>query len=774
MGDGVNSWADLLRQLRRRERPAPDRGRGAAAQARTAEAIPPAWREEAAAETPGVVTVGPPVITINQGNTFMVTEEDGQIDGARELGVFARDTRFVSEYHLSVNGQAWELLTGVQVNYYTARHVYGIPASAVGGATIPRHSVALTLNRTVGDAVHEDYDIVNYHSAAVGLALELDVRADFADLFDVKSHRFAARAGIASAWSAAAQGGELTHTYVREDFERRLVYRLTNASGPPRFANGRIIFDLVLAPGERWHTCAFVMPFYDGRLHEPAYACGGVPGEAGQAMDDLQASWRACATQCRTSTGRVAAAWTQSVRDMGALRLYDQDFAPDVWLPAAGVPWFVSLFGRDSLIVSLQNMVVHAPFALGTLKKLAQWQATELDDYRDAEPGKMPHELRSGELAHFREVPHTPYYGTADATPLYLILLHETWRWLGDRDLLREYRPVVDRALAWLDRYGDLDQDGFQEYRSRSSLGYHNVGWKDSGDAVVYPDGRIVAPPIGLCELQGYAYDAKRRVAELLEEVWGEPERAAELRRQAADLKRRFNDRFWMEDEGYYAYALGPDKDLVRTIASNPGHLLWSGIVDDDKAERTVRRLLAPDMFSGWGIRTLSADHPAYNPFSYQLGSVWPHDNALIASGFKRYGFAAETKRVAGAIFAAAARFRNHQLPELFAGLPRTADSFPVQYLGANIPQAWAAGSVFQLVTAILGLRADAPNHTLYVSPTLPDWLPDLELGNLQVGDARLHLRFTRIGADTHWEVLDRQGGRCQVLLDPARSGGRA
>lgn len=757
--DADHPWATIIGRWWNRERGA----------------HPPMPEEEweAASAALGDVTVGPPVITINQGDTFMVTEENGEVRPDAELGMFAQDTRFVSGHHVTVNDRPWELLTSAPVNYYTAVHVFGNPACRAdardGGQDIPRHSVSLTLTRTVGEAVHEDYDIVNYHTAPVHLVLELDVCTDFADLFEVKEGHVAVRPGIESTWQCTETHCDLIHAYAREDFVRRLVYRLINADTPPRFANGRIVFDLHLAPGATWHTCGLLMPEYDGQLHEPAYACGGVPGAVGQALNEMQARWRAVATRCASSNRHVAAAWAQSVRDMGALRLYDQDFAPDVWMPAAGVPWFVAIFGRDGLIVSLQNMAVHPPFALGALKKLAQWQATEMDDWRDAEPGKIPHELRFGELAHFKQVPHTPYYGTADATILYLIALHEAWRWLGDAAMLHEFRPALDAALGWIDRYGDLDGDGFQEYCSRSALGYHNVGWKDSGDAVVYPDGTIVDPPIGLCELQGYVYDAKCRVAELMDDVWHEPERAATLRQEAADLKRRFNATFWMEEEGYYAYALGPDKQRVRTIASNPGHLLWSGIVDDDKAARVVQRLLAPDMFSGWGIRTLSAANPAYNPFSYQLGSIWPHDNAIIAAGFKRYGFAAEANLVSHAIFEAAARFRNYQLPELFAGLPRVPGSFPVQYPGANIPQAWAAGSVFQLITAMLGLRADAPNRTLYVDPALPDWLPDIELRNLQVGGGRLSLRFWREGDRTAWKVFDAEGDRCTVVHEPMR-----
>ena len=380
-----------------------------------------------------------------------------------------------------------------------------------------------------------------------------------------------------------------------------------------------------------------------------------------------------------------------------------------------------------------------------------------MDDYRDAEPGKIPHEIRFGELAYFKKIPHTPYYGTADATPLYLITLHEAWRWLGDDGLLREYRDVAERCLEWIDRYGDLDGDGFQEYQTRSTLGYENVGWKDAGDAVVYPDGSQVKQPKALCELQGYVFDAWHRMAEVFDAL-GEPNRARELRRKATDLQQRFEDRFWCEEAGFYAFALDPKKEPVPTIASNAGHCLWSGIARPDRAARVVQRMFEPDMWSGWGIRTLSAQNPAYNPFSYQLGSVWPHDNGIIAMGFKRYGFSAEAARVARDISEAASYFVSYRLPELYAGIPHEARSFPVQYRGANVPQAWAAGSIFHLLQAILGIQANAPKGRLYLDPVLPRWLPDLTLRGLAVGGAKLDLHFWREAEQTRWDVAVQEG----------------
>jgi glycogen debranching enzyme len=424
-----------------------------------------------------------------------------------------------------------------------------------------------------------------------------------------------------------------------------------------------------------------------------------------------------------------------------------------VFLPAAGLPWFIAPFGRDSLIASLQAMLVYPEFAAGTLDVLARYQATEIDDYRDAEPGKILHELRYGELAYFKLIPHTPYYGTADATPLYLTALHAAWRASGDRSLIERHLQTIEGCLTWIDKYGDRDGDGFQEYQTRSPAGYENMGWKDSGDAVMYLDGTLVRGPKALCELQGYVYDAWLRVAEIYDELGNKP-RAAKLRKKAAELFKRFNEVFWDDETGFYAFALDGEKQKVLSVASNVGQCLWSGIVAPERAAAVVKRLLRADMWSGWGIRTLSAKHCAFNPYNYQTGAVWPHDNSLIALGMRRYGFAAEAAAVARAISGAASHFLLNQLPELYAGLQRDPTNFPVQYLGANVPQAWAAGSSFMLLQAMLGIQHDAPRGKLFVDPALPDWLPDVELTDLRLGRHRFNIRFWRDGKDTVFDVL--------------------
>lgn len=474
--------------------------------------------------------------------------------------------------------------------------------------------------------------------------------------------------------------------------------------------------------------------------------------------EDALENWKESATSLTSANEDIYRVFKQSVEDMATLRLREFGESESQFLPAAGVPWFAAVFGRDSLIVSLQNMVVYPDFARGTLKVLGELQAKEIDDYRDAQPGKILHEIRVGELAARKKIPHTPYYGTADGTALYLITSHEAWRWLGDDALFQQHEQTARHCLEWIDRYGDMDGDGLQEFHTRSPHGYENMGWKDAGDSNVAPDGSLFKGPKALCELQGYTYDAWLRMAEAFS-YFGDEALANSLRKRAAALRAKFQELFWCEDTGFYAaYALDGDKRPVKTIVSNPGHLLWSGIVSPDRAARVVRRLMQPDMSSGWGIRTLSAENPAYNPFSYQNGSVWPHDNGIIAMGFRRYGFVKKVAMIARDISEAASYFVVYRLPELYGGIRREPGSFPVQYLGANVPQAWAAGSIFHFLRAILGLEANAHARTLYFNPVLPRWLREVTLHNLRVASSTATIRFWSEDNHSRFEVLSCNG----------------
>jgi glycogen debranching enzyme len=710
---------------------------------------------------PTEVKAGFDVITVNHGQTFMVTGPEGVARGSEQQGLFAHDVRFLSHYRCRISGRRWKLVTSAPVSHTSARFVYTNPALLSASGAIPKHVLGLTIERTVSRGVHEDFDLVNYGRVPVELTLEIELGTDFADLFEVRSHHPRIRRAIAVEWDPGSQ--RLSAGYAREGYRARFVYQLARSSSPARHFGHSLLFDITLPPSARWHTCAYLIPEMDGEVFSPPPQCreGGVDEGA-----RLSRQWRDMATRIRCSDARITRSLEQAAEDLVSLLMKGETPGTPCVL-AAGVPYFVALFGRDSLIAGLQTLVLDRSFSLGALGALAAHQAMASDDFRDADPGKILHELRVGELARFGQIPHTPYYGTADATLLYPILLHEAYMWTGDRSALTSYLPTAERCLQWMDEYGDRDGDGFQEYRTRSSRGIKHQGWKDSGDGVVYGDGRPVEPPVALCELQGYVYDAKQKMAELYEAV-DDPGRAVRLRQEAQALAERFNEVFWLEDEGTYAFGLDARKQRITSIVSNAGHCLWSGIVPPSRAERVVSRLLADDMWSGWGIRTLSAAHPAFNPFAYQRGAVWPHDNALIAAGCKRYGRADAAAKIARVILETARMFQGGRLPELFSGHQRRSLGFPVQYLGANVPQAWASGSLFLLFQVLLGLEPDAAHNQLYLAPALPAWLDWVEVENLSVGQARLSLRCWREGPRTCFEARRIEGPLTVVSRDQA------
>ena len=680
---------------------------------------------------------GKPTITINRNDRFVVSGHDGRIEGAGSNGFFAADTRFVSGYRILINGRDPVLLTSAATHFFASRYEFANPEMFDPEGSIPGNTLSVRLDRTISEGVHEDIDLINYGQRAVSIALDVEIDSDFADIFDVVEPRLVRRGTIQSRWFSSRR--ELRTTYTNQDFRRTLVAAIERAGSPPQWANGRLSFAIHLERGATWHTCLKWLPLIGERRRPTTLGCN--------AITESRAGFhppRLPRVGIHTPNETVAAAWRQSVRDMEALRLEDETPGRAAIIPAAGIPWFATLFGRDSLLVSMQSISGYPEFASGALRRLSDLQATRDDPTRDMEPGKIAHEIRHGELATLGILPHQPYYGTHDATSLFVIVLSYLYQWTGDAELLERYLPNAEAAMAWIDRSGDRDKDGFQEYARRSPRGYYNQGWKDAGDAIVDAAGEIAPLPIATCELQGYAYDAKLRMAQIYE-VLGKPDRAGKLREAADRLYERFNDAFWWEREGTYALALDGRKKQVRSVASNAGHCLASGIVPRERAGRLVKRLLADDMWSGWGIRTLSAAHRYYNPFSYHTGSVWPHDNAMIAGGFRHYGFDDAASQVARGIFDAAAQFPMHRLPELFSGVPRDEGSFPVPYLGASAPQAWAAASVFRLVAVLCGIHARVSpegERELYVNPALPEWLPRLTISNLRAGRGAMDLRF--------------------------------
>lgn len=699
---------------------------------------------------PTKVAVNIEHIAISDGSSFLVTARDSSINDALAQGLFVRDTRLISYYEISLNRSPLKLLASTPLTHRVALYQFTNPEFRTVRGTLPYGQLIITLRRDIIGGLHEDIDITNHYRDRIEFQLMLAIRSDFADIFQVKGQQLLARGETETTW----KDNKLTTDYRNGSFQRGLITTLEASSSVPHYANGRIVFDIALEPGETWSACINHIALADGDVLKPRHTSADIDvTEAGKVL----ANFLEISTQVQASNAEITSNYRQALTDMGALRIAFEENGKSYWMPAAGMPWFMTVFGRDSIITGLQTMAVNPDFARGTLVRLAQLQATEVDNWRDAQPGKILHEIRRGELAQLHEVPHTPYYGTIEATILWIITLIEAYDWNADFTMLDACQMPLERALIWIDQYGDFDGDGFVEYLTRSKDGLRNQGWKDSGDAIVYPDGSQVDPPIALCEVQGYVYDAWKRTAAIYE-VLGKADCAQELHQKADDLYQRFNARFWMEDEGFYCLGLDAKKQQIRTIASNPGHLLWSGIVPPERAKRMVARLFQRDLWCGWGIRTLSSQNPAYNPISYQLGSVWPHDNSFIAAGLKRYGFHQEANQIAEGIFAAASYFEAGRMPELFAGIERQSESFPVPYPDANIPQAWAAGSICFFIRTMLGLAADAPNRQLRVQPVLPNWLPDIVLTNLVVGDAKVTLRFWRNGERSQWEVIHLEG----------------
>ncbi|HSL32328.1 MAG TPA: glycogen debranching N-terminal domain-containing protein [Candidatus Limnocylindrales bacterium] len=711
------------------------------------------------------VQVGPSSITINRDDRFLVCQPDGRILGGVDDGFFTRDTRFISGWDLRINGRRPILLNSAPIQFFSARFEFTNDAFLDDTGHVDRQSLAIRLDRTVSGGVHEDLDIVNYARRAVRLTIEIEIDSDFADIFDVRKDELVRRGLINTRWFRSR--GQLRTAYVNQSFRRELIVAADRFDSAPQYANGRLVFVARIEPKAVWHTCLRWLPISQSdatRRPPPTLPCNAV-----EAPLSVAASPRLPDVTIETSNRTVQRSWEQAVRDMEALRLEDPTFERGVYIPAAGVPWFVTLFGRDTLVVSMQAISGYPEFAAGALRRLGAMQAEGDDPERDMEPGKIPHEIRHGELAQLGILPFQPYYGTHDATSLYVIVLSYLYQWLGDDVVLRRYLPNAEAAIRWIDRYGDRDRDGFQEYATRSTHGYYNQGWKDAGDAIPAADGSLAPLPLATCELQGYVYDAKLRMADVYDAL-ERPADARKLRRQAEELFDRVNERMWWEEEGTYYLGLDGHKQPIRTVASNAGHLLQSGIVPPERASRVVARLLADDMWSGWGVRTLSSDHPAYNPFSYHTGTVWPHDNAMIAGGFRRYGHDAEAAKIAKGLFDAAERLVAFRLPELFAGLPRHEASFPVQYLGANVPQAWAAGSIFRFIAILCGIHAlsTRAGSKLYVNPALPPWLPQLTIRNLRAGRGALDIALQ----DGIVDVLRNTSG-FEVIHGPAPRPGK-
>jgi glycogen debranching enzyme len=680
-------------------------------------------------------------LTILEGSTFCICNERGDIDGQAQ-GLFADDTRFLSLLRLTVNGAMPLLLSSGKVEYFSAAFYLRNPLA--GG--LPQDSVSITRHRFVGDGMQDVIVVQNQAMEPLSFELAVELGSDFADILSVKAHDFSLgdleRAEPLPDLGAGSYEPEDNQFVLREADAEGVATTQVILTQRGQIDGSRVTYALELEPRESWELRLDILASIDGDTLAPRTAERRFGEEMTHVRESL-AAWQLRVPQIRSDWDDLARSFLQSVSDLASLRM--RGGGRMARLPAAGMPWFMTVFGRDTLITCLQTLLFGPELARAALEVLTELQARQHDPSIDAEPGKIVHELRSGKAAEnwFRT-----YYGTVDATPLYLVLLSEVWRWTDDSALVRAFKEPALRALEWIDEYGDRDGDGFVEYERRASHGLQNQSWKDSGDSQRFHDGTLAETPIAPCEVQGYVYDAKLRTAELAREIWRDRPLAERLEQEAAELRRAFNERFWTDARGgYYVLALDGEKRQVDSLCSNTGHLLWSGIVPTERVDAVVDALMGEELWSGWGVRTMSTGDAGYNPLSYHNGTVWPHENSLLAQGLARHARWPEAQRIVRRMLGASAHF-GYQLPEVFAGLPRAETPFPIAYPTAARPQAWAAGTPVLLLQVLLGLEPDRRRHELetHAPEELPSW-------------AGRSLRLSGIRAfDRQWDVRVDQG----------------
>ncbi len=653
-------------------------------------------------------------VKILDGNTFVVSDARGDIEASLSdpTGLFSFDTRFLSKWVLKVDGQRLTALSTDDLQYFEARFFL-----VVGTGTVYVDAdLSVIRRRTVAAGFEEELIVLNHTSKHVDLELRLDADCDFADLFEVKD-----ALQKKGSYHRSVEDDCLVLRYERETFRRATRISTTAEAG---FDENGLTLPVALGPHGRWTTAIQVDVSGGGMELVPRSRARTQAKRADDMAKSLQA-WLSRAPKLESDSDSLRATYRRSLVDLAALR-FELPILPGQFLPAAGLPWFMTVFGRDSIFTSLQALPFAPDLAATTLRALAARQGTCLDDFRDEEPGRILHEMRYGELTAFEERPHSAYYGCADATPLFVVLMDEYERWTGDTKLVRDLEFEARAALDWIDGYADLLGNGYVSYQRRNEeTGLENQCWKDSWDSISFSDGTLPGFPRATCELQGYAYDAKVRGARLARLVWRDAGLADRLEKEAADLKRRFNRDFWVQDNQYFAVALDPEGRQVDALTSNNGHLLWSGIVDKSKAKAVVGHLMGPKLFSGWGVRTMGEGEGRFNPIGYHVGTVWPFDNSFIAWGLRRYGFKEEAAQVADGILAAAEFFEG-RLPEAFGGYQRVLTRYPVQYPTACSPQAWSTGAPLLLLRTMLGLEPIGDH--LVVDPAIPKHIDQLQL----------------------------------------------
>lgn len=679
-------------------------------------------------------------ITISQNQSFLICDESGDVLPATEQGLYYLDTRFLSAYQLYVNNVKPSVLTGKEVGYFSSIHYLAVPPMESIKPSIRPETIIISKERYVDKyGLHERITITNYNDFKVPLSLLLRFDNDFADIFEVKAiHR---PIKLRPRFKVSQKRIIITHQ--TEDFFRETRM---NFSQNFSYENKIATFDVELDPKGCWEcnidflTLDQKMTIKSRLAGSSEKSCSGIPMIKATSREVSQ-EWLGNTASFKSDYALLTDAYNQSIRDLEALRL--KDFAGSGEVPAAGIPWYTTAFGRDSLITSYQTLLIQPALSEGTLKVLAKYQGQEEDDFTEEQPGKIIHEIRFGRLAAKKTTPHAHYFGTVDATPLFIILAEQYYRWTGDRKLIDELKPNIISALEWIDKYGDLDGDGFVEYNRLNPKGIYNQGWKDSGDSTHFADGTQAEAPIALAELQGYVYSAKKRAARLFE-LWGDRARASALWVEAGNLKKRFNEAFWMEDKGYYAMGLDKDKRQIDSITSNGVHLLWTKIADVEKAEIAAKRSLEKDMFSGWGIRTLSSLEKRYNPASYHNGSIWPHDNSIIMVGFLKYGLEKEAAMILQALIDVSKHFPHRRLPELFCGFDQALTSVPIAYPTSSSPQAWASASIPYMAFSLLRARPDVEKKKITIAPFLLPSMNTAFYGKIKFAGGNVSLKVER------------------------------
>lgn len=725
-------------------------------------------------------------LVLKEDQIFVTSNSMGDMPEGSSLGLYYKDTRYLSLYTLTIEGKEPVLLSASSEHNFMSNLQLTNPALGLeDGSAILQNTISLRRNRLIQGGMRERIGLFNYNPFPVRLRLRLNLAADFRDMFDIRGFPRNNRGAIDEPrW----EGSVLTLSYVGLDHtdrhtsisfdpapthmwiekapEQPVTDHRLDAIYP---GNAATMKETIVPPSAHAEWEVYLVPHQPWFMNVTAVPEGASEYQSASLFDadarhlrrDYE-DWYTESTSLRTDNEVFNSILDRSLADLRVL----VDFVPGGLLPAAGIPWYSVPFGRDSLITGLQTLLFKPRIAEGTLRFLARYQGDKVDTWRDEEPGKILHEIRFGEMAKLGEIPHTPYYGTVDATPLFIMLFVETMRWTGDDALYSDLLPNVMRALEWIDNYGDMDGDGFIEYSSKSRWGLRNQGWKDSYDSLKFVDGKLPEPPIALVEAQGYLYAAKMGMAELLMSR-GDKVTGARLAGEAQVLRERFNRDFWMPEAGFYAQALDGSNHQVPGVSSNPGHALYCGIADPDKAAQVVERLMMPDMLCGWGIRTLSSKEPHFNPMSYHNGSVWPHDNAIIVAGLRRYGFHKEAVEVMEQVVEAGIRFKMFRLPELYCGFARDLRyySVPAEYPVSCSPQAWAAGSILHFCQTMLGIYPGSSHRSLYIKPSLLPNIATVEINRLKLADSTLSIDIEKQDGGTGILVKDNPG-EVEVIID--------